>query len=190
MNFVDIVFASLLANNLLFFHFLGLDEFLNSEGLPNLLGRTFVLAVTLLICAAGYWLGDHFLLQVWHLQFLRTLLLLGIFALVIGMYAMSVSGVGRSSWPTPRELLVHSFLVGGVLLVGSSSPDLAEVLTASLAVAIGYGAALALLGAVFRRLAREPIPAFAQGLPLRLLTLGVVWLVLHGLEFAFAGKAS
>ena len=191
MNFVDIIFASLLANNLLFFHFLGLGEFLKSEETPKLLGRTAVLAVLLALAAAGYWVGDHFLLQPLHLEFLRTFALLLDLTVILGIYSVGFGTQERHpSWPLPAELLVHSFLVGGVLLVGSSSPDIFEVLTAAVATAVGYGSALVLLGAVFRRLARESIPSFLQGLPLRLLTLGVVWLVLHGLGFAFAGKIS
>ena len=191
MNFVDIVFASLLANNLLLFHFLGLDEFLESEKSSHLLGRTTVLAAILMATSAGYSAGDHFLLQPLHLEVLRTLLLLSGLACVLGVYSMGFGGRKlHPAWPLPRELLVHSFLVGGVLLVGSSSGDLPEVLAAAIAVAVGYGAALALLSSVFQRLSREQIPSFVRGLPLRLLPLGVVWLVLHGLGFAFVGKAS
>jgi electron transport complex protein RnfA len=191
VNFLDIVFASLLANNLLFFHFLGLGEFLSSERTPNLVRRTLVLAVLLVAAAVCYWVPDHFLLQALHLEFLRTVLLLVDLFLVLGIYSLGFRfHEGPSVWPLPGELLVHSFLVGGVLFVGSSSPDLWEVVTAAVAVAIGYGAALVLLGSIFRRLSRETIPKFIQGLPLRLLTLGLIWLVLHGLGFAFAGKAS
>ena len=191
MNFVDIVFASLLANNLLFFHFLGLGEFLGSEGAPNLARRTLVLTLVLLVASAGYWVGDHYLLQIFHLEFLRTILVFLVLALILAIYSAGFGAQKRqTAWPLPQELLVHSFLVGGVLLVGSSSPDLFEVLTAALATATGYGVALVLLRAVFSRLARESIPAFVQGLPLRLFALGLVWLVLQGLGFAFTGKAS
>ena len=190
MNFIDIVFASLLANNLLFFHFLGLDEFLNAENSTKLFGRTLILAFALMAGAAGYWAGDHFVLQPFHLEFLRTFLVFSVLIVVLGLDSLVLGGVGGRSVPGPRELLVHSFLVGGILLVGSSSQDLQEVLAAAGAVALGYGGALVLLRSVFRRLDREPIPGFVQGLPLRLLTLGVTWLVLHGLGFAFVGKGS
>jgi len=188
VNFVDIIFASLLANNLLFFHFLGLGEFLADRGASDLVRRTAVLTVLLLISALAYWVPDHFLLQPFHLEFLRTLVVF----LVLWLVTLAYGALGRAqsgSWPQAREFLVHSFLVGGVLLVGSSSPDLAEVATAALAVCLGYGVALVLLVAVFRRLSRERLPAFIQGLPLQLLTLGLVWLILQGLGLSFRGVA-
>jgi len=191
VNFLDIVFASLLANNLLVFHFFGLGEFLKAQSASDLIRRTFVLALVFVLAAAGYWAADHFLLQPFHVEFLRTLLLVAVLAVVLGTYSAILGGnAGKGAWPYPVELLVHSFLVGGVLLVGSSSPEPLEVMIAAAGAACGYGAALVLLGAVFRRLSREAIPPFVQGLPLRLLTLGLVWLVLHGLGFAFAGKVS
>ena len=189
MNFVDIIFASLLANNLLFFHFFGLAEFLQGQG-PVTLGRRFaVLATLVVVTSLVYWTGDHFLLVPFHLEVLRTLLVLMILIGVTtayGTFAPSLSGF----WPRPQEFLVHSFLVGAVVLVGSSSGNVWEILTAAVAVVIGYGGALVVLAAVFGRLGREKIPASLQGLPLHLLTLGLVWLVLQGLGLAFTGKNS
>jgi Na+-translocating ferredoxin:NAD+ oxidoreductase RnfA subunit len=187
VNFVDIVFASLFANNLLFFHYLGLGEFLGDGGAAHLGRRTLTLAVLLVVSSALFWLPDHFLFQPFHLTFLRTLLVLAILGLVTLAYS-AAAGALSGPWPRARELLVHSLLVGGLFLVGPSSPDLLAVLTAALAVSLGYGGALVLLVAVFRRLSRENLPAFIQGLPLQLLTLGLVWLILQGLGFAFAGK--
>lgn len=189
MNFADIVFASILANNLLLFHFFGLGEFLGEAGPASLGKRVGILAVLLLAASAGYSVVDHFVLVALHLTVLRTLLAFA----VVGLVTAGYSAVARSrtgGWPQAREFLVHSFLVGGVLLVGSSSPDTLEVITASVAAVVGYGGALAVLSAVFSRLARERIPAFLQGLPLQLLTLGLVWLVLQGLGFAFVGKGA
>lgn len=189
MNFVDIVFASLLANNLLFFHYLGLSEFLSESGVGAWGRRVGVLAVLLLVSGVAYGAVDHFLLVPGHLTVLRTAVVFAVISVVTLVYA-AIVGANPDPWPRPREFLVHSFLVGGVLLVGSSSPDLLEIATASAAVVLGYGGALVLLGAVFGRLARERVPGFMQGLPLQLLTLGLVWLVLQGLGFAFSGKAS
>jgi Na+-translocating ferredoxin:NAD+ oxidoreductase RnfA subunit len=189
VNFVDIVFASLLANNLLFFHFFGLGEFLGESGTVSLGRRIGVLAFLLLVSSAAYAAADHFILVPLHLPTLRTLLVFVILALVTSAYS-AVLGTKGGPWPPAREFLVHSFLVGGVLLVGSSSADPFEVVATSVAVVLGYGGALVVMGAVFGRLSREKIPAFIQGLPLQLLTLGLVWLVLQGLGFAFSGKSS
>ena len=189
MNFVDIVFASLLANNLLFFHYFGLGEFLGTGGAANMVRRTLVLGLFLVLGAVFFWLPDHFLFQPFHLEFLRTLAVLLILGLVTLVYS-AVYGALRGPWPQVREVLVHSLLVGGIFLVVPGAPDILSALVSAVAVTLGYGGALVLLVAVFRRLDRENIPRFIQGLPLQLLTLGLVWLILQGLGFAFAGKGS
>ena len=186
MNFVDIVFSSFLANNLLFFHFLGLGEFLKTNDSVQPMRRTAILAFMVMASSILYWIPDHFVLQPLHLEFLRSFLLLLILGVVISVY--SAAGSLPGPWPPARDYVVHTFLVGGVLLVGSSSPNLFEVMTAALAVVLGYALSLVLLGSVFQRLSRERIPVLVQGLPLQLLTLGLVWLVLHGLGFAFAQR--
>jgi len=188
LNFVDIVFASLLANHLLFFHFLGLGEFLTGTD-GHGVRRTMVLLVLLLLASVLFWLPDHFLLDPWGLEFLRTLVLMVVLWLVTSAYDLFLRSV-PGPWPQAREFLVHSLLVGGAVLVGTSSPDLLEVVVASLAVALGYGGALFALKAVSHRLARERIPVLAQGLPLQLATLGLVWLVLRGLGMAFGGPGA
>jgi len=189
VNFIDVVFASLLANNLLVFHFFGLGEFLQDPNAVAVGRRTGILGLLLVVSTAAYWSVDHFLLIPFHLEVLRTILLFGVLALVTTVYGTLV-GTNPGPWPQAREFLVHSFLVGAVVLVGSSAGDLLEMLTASVAVTLGYGGALVVLAAVFSRLARERIPAFLQGLPLHLVTLGLIWLVLQGLGLAFSGKVS
>lgn len=189
MNFVDILFASLLANHLLFFHFFGVGEFLTPGSTRNLGPRTLGLTVLLVAATVLWWVPDYFVLQAFHLEFLRTLLLLVVLWTVTTLWSLLRKSL-PGPWPQAREFLLHSFLVGGVLLVGSSSPDLFEVMVAATAAGLGYGAALVLLAAVESRLARETIPRFIQGLPLQLITLGMVWLILQGLGFAFAGKGA
>ncbi len=187
MNFIEIVFASILANNLLFFHYLGVSEFLASAGQWSLFRKTLLLWVLLSLAVVLYWVPDQFLLQPLHWEFLRTLLLLGVLGLVSFAYSASVRSF-KGSWPQAKEYLVHSFLIGGVLLVGASSSNLLEILLLALAVVLGYGIALLLLNSVLSRLSRERIPPFIQGLPLKLMTLGLVWLVLQGLGFSFLEK--
>ena len=189
MNFVDIVFASFLANNLLFFHYFGLGEFLGGPGGASLGKRIGVLSALLLVSTLMFWSGDHFVLGPFHLEGLRTLLVFLVLAVVILTYS-ALLGPKPRTWPPARDFLVHSFLVGGVFLVGSSNGEVLAVLVSALAVVLGYGGALVILAAVFGRLSRERIPAFLQGLPLQLMTLGLVWLVLQGLGFAFSGKLS
>jgi electron transport complex protein RnfA len=183
VNFADIIFTSLLANNLLVFSHLGLSEYL-IDPRPSL-KRLWTMAAFLVVGAGLFWLPDHYFLQPLHLEFLRTLL---VFALV-GLVFLVYSALGPETLPKPEEFLIHSVLVGGIVLTGSSSADLLEVLAGAASVAVGYGLAVVLLAAVHRRLARERVPDVVRGLPLQLVTLGVVWLALHGLSFAFSGKA-
>lgn len=183
MNFADIIFASLLANNLLVFSHFGLAEYL-ADPVPRL-RRLWTMGAFLVAGAALFWLPDHYLLQPLHLEFLRSVLVL----VLVGLVFLVYSAVGPDTLPRPEEFLIHSLLVGGIVVTGSSSGDLFEVLATAGAVALGYALAMVLLAAVHRGLARERVPDLLKGLPLQLVTLGVAWLALHGLSFTFSGKA-
>jgi len=181
VNFADIVFASLLANNILVASQFGLAEYLAAT--PRL-PRLWTMGAFLVAGAALFWFPDHYLLQPFHLEFLRAILLL----LLLGLVFLVYSAMGPEVLPSPEEFLIHSALVGGIVLTGSHS-TLFEVLAAAAGVALGYILAVVFLSAIHRRLARERVPEILRGLPLQLVTLGMVWLVLHGLQFAFSGKA-
>lgn len=188
MNWIDIAFASLLANHLLFFRYLGLAEWLENSR-PLTLARTVGLALLLLVAASVFWVVNAFALVPWHLGWLQSLLLLASVG-VASLVALGGRRLWPQAWPSPKALVLHSFLVGGTVVVGGTAAGWPELALASVAVAAGYGVATVLLDAVAGRLARERIPVVLQGLPMQLITLGLAWLVLHGLGFAFAGKAS
>lgn len=187
MHFLDLVFASLFVNHLVFFHFFGLSEVLAESRPKNLLFRTVALTAVLCVATLLFWLPDQFLLRPFHAEFARSFLLLGILWVTTSLWAVLPK---PTSWPSAKELLAHSLLLGGILLIGSSNSSVLDVLTVALAVGLGYGGTIALLGAVDSRLARESIPVVIQGLPLQLMTLGMVWLVLQGLGFAFSGNGA
>ena len=182
MNFADIVFASLLANNILVASQFGLAEYL-ADSAPRL-SRLWTMGAFLVVGAVLFWFPDYYLLQPLHLEFLRAILIL----ILLGLVFLVYSAVGPETLPSPEEFLIHSALVGGIVLTGSRT-SLFDVLAAAVGVGVGYILAVVLLSAIHRRLERERVPEILKGLPLRLVTLGMVWLVLHGLQFAFSGKA-
>ena len=186
VNFADIVFAALLANNLLVFSNFGLAEYLVDPA-PRV-RRLWTMGAFLVVGAGLFWLPDHYLLQPLHLEFLRTLVVFALLGLVFLVY--SAAGP-EETLPRPEEFLIHSMLVGAhrpdriVERRSVRGPGRRRRRGPSATRWLSF-----LLSAVHRRLAREKIPDVVRGLPLQLVTLGMAWLALHGLAFAFAGKAS
>lgn len=189
MRFADLTVAFLLANNLLFCHFLGLSEMLGPISFQKILRRSLTLSVILAVSGALFWLLTWALVLPFHLSFLTTFFAVGAVAAGYWLYVWARQALGReASWPDPREFLFHSLLLGGILLAVGASRDLSEFVGVVAASVVGYSVGLVLLHAVFVRMSRERIPLILQGIPFQLLTAGLVWLVLSGLDFRFVGQ--
>jgi len=168
VRFADLTFAFLLSNNLFFSHFLGVSEAFGPSPFKKILPRSLALGLLLLMCGGAFSLVDSVLLRPFQLSFLTD---------------------SAHLWPERREVLLHSVLLGGVLLTSSSSTGL-EFPVAVLAAILGYFLSLVFLGAVFQRMARERIPLWFQGVPFSLFTAGLVWLILNGLSLQFSGAGN
>lgn len=189
MNFIDILFASLLANNLVFFHFFGLSEFLTEKGKDVVWLRTLTIATVLVPMALLFWFLESFFLGPLHLEVLRTLALGLVLFAGSGLYWL-VRPLLEGPFPSFRELTLHSLLMGAVLAIGVPATSGWEVIVGALAVSAGYAGSWYLVQAISSRIARERVPSILQGLPLQLVTLGIVWLVLQGLSLHFAGSTA
>ncbi|MEI8095007.1 MAG: hypothetical protein WCG80_12410 [Spirochaetales bacterium] len=190
MRIADLIFAFLLSNNVLFSHFLGLSELLGPVSFQKIARRSLILGVLMVFSGGLFWGLSWAVLQPFHLSFLTTITAVASLAAGYWLYIWLRRSTGReASLPDPQEFLFHTLLFGGVLLAVGVSRDPLEFLAVALASVLGYSLGLILLHAVFLRMARERIPITFQGLPFQLFTLGLVWLVLSGLDLRFAGNA-
>jgi Na+-translocating ferredoxin:NAD+ oxidoreductase RnfA subunit len=190
VRFADLTVAFLLANNVLFCHFLGLSEMLGPVSFQKILRRSLTLSVILAVSSVLFWLFNWALLIPFQLTYLSTFFAVANVGAGYWLYVWIRRALGREgSWPDPREFLFHSLLLGGMLLAVGASRDLVEVVGVVLASVVGYSVGLVLLHAVLVRMSRERVPLLLQGIPFQLFTAGLVWLVLNGLDFRFTGQA-
>lgn len=184
MQTLDTAVAFLLANNLLFVHFFGLKESLNTGvSWGGKLRETGFLALHLVIGAILLWFAEHYFLNSgfpWLRLPLYALVLWGLSEL----YGLVFKNTDQA--PSKQEVLLNSFLLGACYTVLQVSSGLLDVLLLALAALMGYFLSFLSLKAVDSRIFRESIPSFIQGLPLKLLTCGLIALVLNGLALSFS----
>ena len=186
MRFADLTLAFLLSNNLFFSHFLGVSESLGPNPFHRLV--PVALGVLLFFCGGLFLLADIVIIQPFRLSFLTTLV--AVMAIALGYLAFDAlrrSMDKANLWPETREIMLHSLLLGGILLIAAQARDLVEFPVAVLAAVLGYSLSLVLLSAVVQRMVREKTPVWFQGIPFSLFTAGLVWLILNGLGLQFSG---
>lgn len=184
MQTLDTAVAFLLANNLLFIHFFGLKEGLKTDGSFLFKIKEIVfMAVLMILGALILWLFEHFGLPsglTWLRLPVYTAVLWGLSELSVFLFR-DMEGL-----PGKREILLNSFLLGACYSVLQVSSVIWDVLFFALAAVVGYFLSFLALNAVESRVSRERVPSFIQGLPLKLMTCGLITLVLNGLAFSFS----
>jgi len=188
VNWLDFVFAAFFVDHLMIAHFLGMPEFLANGSARDQKRTTALVGLILLPATLLFWWLHQGILVPTHLAFFDSIAVLAILALVMGVVGGFKKILGP--WRQEQALLSHSFLVGGMLYLAWNSASAVEVMAKVAASVLSYLALLALFSAIERRLDREKVPVLVQGLPLQLVTLGLVWLVFHGLQFAFSGPSA
>lgn len=185
-----ILIGALLVNNFVLVQFLGLCPFMGSSvRYPPALAMGFATAFVLTLSAALSHLIYHLLLMPLDLQFLRIL----VFITVIATVVQFTERVLRATSPLLYEVLgIYlplitsncAVLAVALLAVGQSLSFLAT-LVYSVGAAMGFALVLVLFAALRERLEHARVPAAFRGVPVALVTAGILSLGFMG----FAGMA-
>lgn len=183
-----------LANSVLLYQLVGWDTLLTAPRQRRLVQWVAAgVGVMLIIGAAMAWLLDHWLLAPWGVQALR----LPVFALLVGALApvcktllLRRQGPGTSLLREayPQLVFLDTFLLtnGAVLAVIWVNADIDLGFFASISYAAGSatGLFLVLMGtaALGERLRVADVPVVFRGLPILLITIGLMSLGLLGLS--------
>jgi electron transport complex protein RnfA len=187
-----LLIGTVLVNNVVLTKFLGLCPFMGtSRNLDNAIGLSLATGLVLTITSGACWLVMHWLLQPFGLEYLRTLT----FILVIAATVQLTEGLMRRSAPLLYQslglflpLITTNCAVLGVALLNTyEQRSLFEAMLFGLGSAAGFGLILILFAATRERLDASPVPAAFRGIPIALVTAGLMALGFMG--FAGMGRA-
>jgi len=185
-----ILIGALLVNNFVLVQFLGLCPFMGvSSRYPPALAMGFATAFVLTLSATLSHLLYHLLLVPLDLTFLRIL----IFITVIASVVQLTERILRSTSPLLHELLgiylplitSNCAVLAVALLAVGQSLSFLQTLIYSLGAAIGFTLVMVLFAALRERLDHASVPAAFRGVPIALVTAGILSLGFMG----FSGMA-
>jgi Na+-translocating ferredoxin:NAD+ oxidoreductase subunit A len=179
-----------LVNNFVLAKFLGLCPFVGvSRRLDLAYGMALATGFVLTLSAATTWMVQHWMLAPLGLDHLRTLT----FILVIAVVVQFTESVMRRQAPLLYRVLgiflplitTNCAVLGVALLNVQAARGLLEAITLGLGAALGFGLVLILFAAMRERLDASDVPAAFRGVPIALVTAGLMALAFMG----FAGMA-
>lgn len=179
-----------LVNNFVLAKFLGLCPFVGvSRRLDLAYGMALATGFVLTLSAATTWMVQHWLLAPLGLDHLRTLT----FILVIAVVVQFTESVMRRQAPLLYRVLgiflplitTNCAVLGVALLNVQAAHGLLEAITLGFGAALGFGLVLILFAAMRERLDASDVPAAFRGVPIALVTAGLMALAFMG----FAGMA-
>lgn len=184
---ITILISTILVNNYIFAKFLGTCPFLGvSSKTETATGMGVAVTFVVVIASAVTWLLQHFVLNVFGLEYLQTI----VFILVIASLVQFVEMFIKKSSPSLYSamgvflpLITTNCMVLGVTVLNIQSDfNLFEAIINGLGASLGFTLALLLLSALRERMEIMPIPKPLQGVPIALISAGLMAIAFMGFQ--------
>lgn len=191
-DYALLLIGTVLVNNVVLTKFLGLCPFMGtSRHLDNAIGLSLATGLVLTLTSGLCWIVTRWLLEPFGLEYLRTLA----FILVIAATVQLTEMMMRKSAPVLYQALglflplitTNCAVLGVALLNTYEQRSFFEALLFGFGSAAGFGLILILFAAARERLDASPVPAAFRGIPIALVTAGLMALGFMG--FAGMGRA-
>lgn len=188
--------GAILINNFVLVQFLGICPFLGvSKKVDTALGMGFAVIFVMLCASAITWCVQEYLLIPFHIEYMQTIA----FILVIAVLVQFVEMFLQKSVPSLYNslgvylpLITTNCAVLGVAIqnitkFGQTEMSFLKSITYGTSAAIGFMLAIVLFAGVRERLGSSDVPKFLKGMPIALITAGllsIAFLGFSGLSFS------
>ena len=185
MEYFVIIIASIFVNNVVLSQFLGICPFLGVSSRVSTSGGmgaavTFVMAISSVVA----YLIQYYVLVPLHIEYMQTI----IFILVIAALVQMVEIILKKLSPALYQALgiflplitTNCAVLGIAILLVQKEYNLGESVVFATATAIGFSLALVLFAGLRERLEMEDIPSAMKGMPIALLTAGILAMAFMG----------
>ena len=189
-----IIIGAIFVNNIVLAQFLGICPFLGvSNKVETSLGMgaavTFVMAITAVVA----YLLQYFVLVPLHIEYMQTI----VFILVIAALVQMVEIILKKVSPTLYQALgvflplitTNCAVLGIAILLVQKHYNMLESVVFSVSTAIGFSLALVLFAGIRERLEMEDLPKAMKGIPIALVTAGILAMAFMGFSGLFSGLA-
>lgn len=188
LAYISIIITAIFVNNIVFAQFLGICPFLGvSKRISSAVGMGMAVTFVMVIATAVTFLIQNYVLVPLGLTFLQTIA----FILVIAALVQVLEIVMKKSMPALYQSLgvflplitTNCAVLGVAILVIQKDMSLAEGLVYAVSTAIGFTLALVIFAGIREQLALAKVPNAMKGIPIALITAGILAMAFMG----FAG---
>ena len=186
-HYLLILLGTALVNNVVLVKFLGLCPFMGvSNNLDAALGMGFATTFVLTVAAASGWLVEHLILQPLGIGYLRIVAFIVVIAAVVQFTELAVRKVSPVLYQVLGiylPLITTNCAVLGVALLNiQADHNFTESLLYGFGSALGFTLVMVLFAGMRERLALMDVPSPLAGVPIGLVTAGLMSMAFMGLS--------
>ncbi len=180
-----LIVSAVFVNNIILARYLGNCPFFGvSNRMDTATGMSMAVVFVITLASAITWLVEKYILAPYELEYLQTIAFILVIASLVQLVEMflqkSIPALYKSLGIYLPLITTNCAVLGVAVLCIEEDYDFIKTLVFSFASGIGYGIALILLTGIRERLALIHVPKHFQGLPVGLVTGGLLALAFLG----------
>lgn len=188
LEYLAIIFTAILANNIVFAQFLGICPFIGvSKNMSSAFGMGMAVTFVMAVATAVTWLLQHFVLAPLELVYVQTIAFILVIAVLVQMLEIVMKKTSPALYAALGVLLplitTNCAVLGVAIIVAQKDFGFLHSLVYTVATALGFAMALALMAGIRTQLELSDVPRSMRGVPIALITAGILAMAFMG----FAG---
>lgn len=185
LTYISIIVTAIFINNIVLAQFLGICPFLGvSKRTDSALGMGAAVTFVITLATTVTWCLQTYLLDPLGLQFLQTILFILVIAALVQMLEIMMRKIAPALYMALGVFLplitTNCAVLGVAILMIQKEFDLLQSVTFSVATAVGFALALVLFAGIRERLDFEDVPRAFRGIPIALITAGILAMAFMG----------
>ncbi len=185
LSYFTIIIGAIFVNNVILSQFLGICPFLGvSSKVETSMGMGAAVAFVMGIASLVAWLIQTYVLNTLGIQYMQTI----VFILVIAALVQMVEIILKKVSPVLYQALgiflplitTNCAVLGVAILMIQKEFSLLQSVVYSVSTALGFGLALVLFAGIRERLEFEEVPDAFKGIPIALITAGIMAMAFMG----------
>ena len=185
MEYIIIFIAAVFVNNIILSQFLGICPFLGvSKKIETAIGMGMAVTFVLTISIIATFLMQVFVLDVFGLQYLQTIVFILIIAILVQMVEIVLKKVSPVLYQALGIFLplmtTNCAILGVAILVVQKEYNLLQSIVFAASTALGFALALIIFAGIREQLSRTNVPKSLEGMPIALITTGLLAMAFMG----------
>jgi len=185
VEYIIIFIAAVFVNNIVLSQFLGICPFLGvSKKVDTAIGMGTAVTFVLTISTIVTFLIQKYVLDTFGLAYLQTIIFILIIAALVQMVEIVLKKVSPALYQALGVFLplitTNCAILGVAILVIQKEYNLLQSIIFAASTALGFALALVIFAGIREQLAQSNIPAAMQGIPIALITAGLLAMAFMG----------